>query len=68
MGRRAGGDAGLAARGLSVKVQVRSGYLGAHVSMFGIVVASMFMGLVAPTVMWLATTAIVIVYGEETTP
>ena len=51
-----------------MKVRVRSGYLGAHVSMFGIVVASMFMGLVAPTVIWLATTAIVIVYGEETTP
>ena len=51
-----------------MKVRVRSGYLGAHVSMFGIVVASMFMGLVAPTVIWLATTVIVIVFGEEKTP
>ena len=51
-----------------MKVRVRSGYLGAHVTMSGAVVASMFIGLVVPAAIWLATTAIVIVYGEETTP
>ena len=47
-------------------IRVRSVYMGAHVSISGVVVASMFIGLVVPTAIWIATTAIIIVFGEET--
>lgn len=48
-----------------MKIRVRNGYLAAHASLFWLVVAYMFMGLIVPAVIWVAVSFLVVLFGRE---